>query len=123
MTATRTDDTHLFVIAAECDRLLGVWLKSCKAYSNAEGPMFDKRKRGEPISDAELAKVKEAEALEDADKEAYCANEARLLCTQAHTPQGLATKLRIFRLYLPHTNEALFVDGFIADAERIGGET
>ena len=121
MTATRTDDAQLFALAVECDRLHEIWLKSCKAYSAAEGPMFAKRDRGEPISDAERAKVDEAEALEDADRKAYSAIETRLLCAQAHTPQGLATKLRIYRLYAPHTNEILFVDGFIADAERIGG--
>ena len=82
--------------------------------------MFDKMRRGEPISDAERAKVNEAEALEDADEKAYAAFETHLLNTQAHTPQGLATKLRTFRRYQDN-NLALVVDGFIADAERIGG--
>ena len=67
-TTTRTDDTHLFAIAAECDRLHEIWRKSCKAYSDVEGSMFAKRNRGEPIPDTERAKVKGAESLEAADR-------------------------------------------------------
>ena len=114
MTSTRTSDAHLFAIAAECDRLHEIWRKSCKAYSDAEGPMFAKRRSGEPISEAERAKVREADALNDADREAYIPVETRLLNTPAHTPQGLATKLRIFRLYHANTSDVtLFVDGYL----------
>ena len=113
------DDTKLFAVAGECDRLHEIWAKSCKAYSDAEGPMFDKRRRGKPVSDAKRAKVSEAEAQEDADKTAYCAIETRLLSTPAHTPQGLAVKLRTFRRYHANTKKlAPVIDGFIADAER-----
>ena len=54
-------DAALFSLADECDRLHEIWRKSCEAYSDAEGAMFDKKRRDEPISDAERAKVKEAE--------------------------------------------------------------
>lgn len=117
---TRTDDVQLFATAEEADRLHEVWRKSCKAYSAAEGPMFDKRSRGEPISDAEQAKVNEAETLEAADSNAYWTVEQRLIKTPAHTPQGLATKIRIFQRYHGHKNESEIIDGFLTDAVRIG---
>ena len=105
MTSTRTGDTHLFAIAAECDRLHEIWRKSCNVFSAVQGPMFDKRRREEPIPDAERTRVEKAESLEETDCEAYAAIETRLLSTPAHTSQGLATKLRIFRLYHASTSD------------------
>ncbi|MCH8112037.1 MAG: hypothetical protein IH905_08825 [Proteobacteria bacterium] len=112
-------DTALFSLADECDRLHEIWRKSCEAYSDAEGAMFDKKRRDEPISDAERAKVKEAEERNDVDQSAYNSIEKRLLNTPAHTPQGLDTKVRIFRRYHANTSGvAAFVDEFVAIAER-----
>ena len=112
-------DAKLFAIAAKCDRLHEIWRKSCEAYSDAEGAMFDKKRRDEPVSDAERAKVEEAKERNDVDQAAYNSIEKRLLNMPAHTPQGLATKVRIFRRYHANTSGvASFVDEFVAIAER-----
>ena len=119
MTSISADDAHLFTVADECERLHETWRKSCNAYSDAEGAMFNKKGHEEPVSDAERAKVKETEERNDVDQSAYISIEARLLSTPAHTPQGLAVKLHTFRRYHANTEIlAPFIDEFIADAER-----